>query len=105
MLYDITYMWNLKYETNEFPYETDSQTQKQTCGCQGEGEADGLEFQDQQMQTVTYRMDINNNVLLYTTGNYIQYLVINHMEKNVEKNACICISESLCCLVEMNTTL
>ena len=28
--YDITYMWNLKYDTNEFTYktETDSQTQK-----------------------------------------------------------------------------
>ena len=24
--YDIIYMWNLKYETNEFIYETDSQT-------------------------------------------------------------------------------
>ena len=24
--YDITYMWNLKYDTNEFIYETDSQT-------------------------------------------------------------------------------
>ena len=28
--YDITYMWNLKYDTNEFIYqtETDSQTQR-----------------------------------------------------------------------------
>ena len=25
MLYDITYMWNLKYDTNELIYETDSQ--------------------------------------------------------------------------------
>ena len=24
--YDITYMWNLKYDTNELIYETDSQT-------------------------------------------------------------------------------
>ena len=24
--YDITYMWNLKYDTNELVYETDSQT-------------------------------------------------------------------------------
>ena len=57
------------------------------------------------MQTITYGMDINNNVLLSTTGNYIQYLVINHMEKNVKKNAYICITESRYCLVEMNTTL
>ena len=30
MLYDITYMWNLKYETNEFPYETDRLTDVET---------------------------------------------------------------------------
>ena len=29
---------------------------------------------------------INNKVLLYSTGNYIQYPMINHMEKNVKKN-------------------
>ena len=30
MSYDITYMWNIKYDTNEYIYETeiDSQTQK-----------------------------------------------------------------------------
>ena len=26
--HDITYMWNLKYNTNEIIYETDSHTQK-----------------------------------------------------------------------------
>ena len=25
-LYDLTYMWNLKYDTNKLIYETDSQT-------------------------------------------------------------------------------
>lgn len=29
---------------------------------------------------------INNKVLLYCTGNYIQYTVINHNEKNYEKD-------------------
>ena len=35
--YDITYMWNLKYDTNKPVYKTekDSQTE-QTCGCRGE---------------------------------------------------------------------
>ena len=28
---------------------------------------------------------INNKVLLYSTGNYIQYLVINHNGKEYEK--------------------
>ena len=41
--YDITDMWNLKYDTNELTYgtETDSQTQRQTCGCQGRGVGEG----------------------------------------------------------------
>ena len=36
------------------------------------------------MQTGIYRMD-NNKVLLYSTGNYIQYPVINHNGKEYEK--------------------
>ena len=33
--YDITYMWNLKYDTNERTYETEIDSQReQTCGCQ-----------------------------------------------------------------------
>ena len=54
--HDITYMWNLKYDTNELIYEIDSQIyREQTCGCQGEGW--GLGVWDQQMQTIIYRMD------------------------------------------------
>ena len=36
ILYDITYLWNLKYDTNEPIYETetDSQTQRTDWGCQ-----------------------------------------------------------------------
>ena len=37
--YDITYKWNLKYDTNEHIYET-GQTHRhreQTCGCLGVG--------------------------------------------------------------------
>ena len=44
--YDIAYLWNLKYGTNEpiNKTETDSQTWITDCGCQGEGrkEWDGL---------------------------------------------------------------
>ena len=46
---------------------------------------------------------INNKVLQYSTGNYIKDPVINHNEKNIEKY--ICITESLCCTAEINTTL
>ena len=34
---DIPYMWSLKYDTNEYVYEIDSQTIEQTCGSQGWG--------------------------------------------------------------------
>ena len=33
---------------------------------------------------------INNRVLLYSTGNYIQYPVINHNGKEYEKE-CVCV--------------
>ena len=48
---------------------------------------------------------INNKVLLYSTGNYIQYPVINRDGKEYEQNVCMCLTESLCCTAEMNTTL
>ena len=49
---------------------------------------------------------INNKVLLYSTGKYIQYPVINHNGKEYKKECIyICITESLCCTAEINTTL
>ena len=55
---------------------------------------------------------INNKVLVCSTGNYIQYLVINHNGKEYEKEYIYVythththITESLYCVVEINTTL
>ena len=51
---------------------------------------------------------INNKVLLYSTGNYIQYPVINHNGKEYEKEYIyiyMYVAESLCCTAEINTTL
>ena len=49
---------------------------------------------------------MNNKVLLYSTGNYIQYPVINHNGKEYKKEyTYMCITESLCCTGEINTTL
>ena len=45
---------------------------------------------------------ISNKVPLYTTLSYIQYPVINHSGK-VCRRVCICVTESLCCTVEINT--
>ena len=61
-----------------------------------------------------YIAGINNKVLLYRAGNYIQYPVINHNGKEYEKDyiyiymcvcVCVCVTESLCCTAEINTTL
>ena len=82
--YDITYMWNLKYDTNELIYETetDSQTQTTTCGCQGGGGRGGMDWEFGISRCkLLYRDWINNKVLLYSTGKYIQYPVINHNGK------------------------
>ena len=79
---------------------------KQTYGYQrgkwwGE---DKLAVWDQQIQTTIYK--INNKVLLHSAGNYIQYLVITYNGKENEKEyTCACITESLCCTPETNTTL
>ena len=48
---------------------------------------------------------INNKVLLYSTGNYSQYPMINHKGKECKKRMYIRITESLCCRAEINTTL
>ena len=50
---------------------------------------------------------INNKVLMYSTGNYIQYSLMNCNEKNKKKNIyfCMCVTESVCCATELKATL
>ena len=52
----------------------------------------------------TYRMD-KYEVLLCSTGNYIQYPVINHNGKEYEKIYMGIIAEILNCASEMNAAL
>ena len=73
--YDITYMWYLKYGTNESIYkrEKDSQTWKQTCGCQGEGGQSGMDWEFGVSRCKLFHSEwISNEVLVYSTANYIQ---------------------------------
>ena len=88
-----------------------STKQKQTCRCVenrlvvakgvwGRGWMD-WEFGVSRCKPVCIEW-INNKVPLHSTGNYIQYLVINHNGKESKKEY---ISESLCCAAEINTTL
>ena len=67
---------------------------EQTCGCQGgggQGRKD-WEFGISRCKLL-YIGWINNKVLLYSTGNYIQYPVINHNGKEyLKKNICVYLS-------------
>ena len=59
---------------------------EQTCGCQGEGAEGGMEGEFGTSRCKLLHIEwINNKVLLYSTGNYIQYTVINHNGKEYEK--------------------
>ena len=99
--YDITYMWNLKCDTNKPKYETEtkSRTQK-TDGWLPRGRRGEVgqewEFEISRCKLI-YTEWINNKVLLYRTGNYIQHPMINYNGKDMKKNICICITESLYC--------
>ena len=104
--YGITYMWNLKYDTNELIYETEtgSQTQKTDRRLPGErGFRGGKDCEAGVSRCkLLYRVWINNKVLLDSTENYIQYTVINrngkeHERMYIYKHTHICISASLCC--------
>ena len=101
-------MWNLKYNTNQHIYKTktDSQIQRTDLWLpRGRGGRGGKEREfGISRGKLLYIEWINNKVLLYSTGNYIQYPVTNHNGKEYQKQY-MYITESLCCIVEMNTTL
>ena len=86
--YDITYMWNLKCDTNHISTKQKQtyRNRKKTCGCRRKrcrGEKD-WEFGISRGKLLAIGW-INNKVLLYSTGSYIQYPVINHNGKENEK--------------------
>ena len=67
--YDITHTWNLKYDTNEPIYETETESQTQRTewwlprGVGGEG----MEVRVSRCKLL-YIEWVNNKVLLYSTG-------------------------------------
>ena len=80
--YAITYMWTLKYGTNEPTYKTeaDSQTWRTELWLlRGREERRRTDWESGVGRCKLLHLEwINNKVLLYSTGNYIQYPVINH---------------------------
>ena len=63
-------MWNLKYGTNEPIYETEMyRHREETCGCQG---VVGMERDEEFDRCKLLHLEwISNEVLPYSTGNYI----------------------------------
>ena len=67
-------MWNLKYGTDEPIYriETDAETFRTDCGCQVGGGKSGMDREFGVGRCKLLHLEwIRNEVLLYSTGNYI----------------------------------
>ena len=74
-------MWNLKYGTSEPIYgtETDSQTWTTDLWLQRGGEESDIDLEFGTGRCKLLHLEwIGNGVLLYSTGNYIQFLRIEH---------------------------
>ena len=75
-------MWNLNYDTNELIYETETDLQTQRTDLWLPRGRRGWEGKDWEFGISRCKLLhvgwIKNKVLLYSTGNYIQYPVINH---------------------------
>ena len=48
----------------------------QTCGCQRGGGGNGMDWESGVNRCKLLHLEINNEILLYSTGNYIQSLVM-----------------------------
>ena len=88
ILYDIS-MWNLKKMTHMNLSVKQKQIhshREQTCGCQWGGAVRGKDWEFGMSRCKLLFIGwINNKVLLYNTGNYIQYPVINCHGEEYEK--------------------
>ena len=102
---------------NLLPKQKDSQTQKTDLelpkGKKGGGAGINQEF-GIKIYILLYRKQITNKDLLYTTENYIQYLIITYNGKESKKeyiyvymytHTYIFLTELLCCTPETDTTL
>ena len=90
-------MWYPKYDTNEPIYEQ-KQTQRhreQTSGCQGRGKLGVVDWEFEVSRCKLLHIDwMDNKVLLYSTGNYIQCPGINHTGKEYFLKMSICVKQS-----------
>ena len=102
-------MWSLKCGTNEPIYKKikkDSQAYRTDLWLpRRRREWDGWEFRVSRGKLLHLGW-IGNKVLVYSTGNYIPSLGIDHDKREYEKkNVYMCMTNSLCCTAEIDTTL
>ena len=71
----------------------------------GEGGGGGMDWESGVSRCNLSYIEWISKVLLHSTGNCIQYPKINHNGKEYKKNVHTCVTESLCCTAEINTTL
>ena len=84
-----------RYQKQTFGYQRGNVAGRDKSGAWGE-----------HSHTTTYKQ-ITSKDLLYSTENSTQYSVITYMRKESVKrmNTCVCITDSLFCIPETNTTL
>ena len=83
-------MWNLKYVTNKYTCDTDTDTENGPVVAEGAGGRNGsLGLADAN----GYTGWASNKILLHSTGDHIQYPAINCKEKGIRKN--VYMTESL----------
>ena len=82
-------MWNLKKnDTNELISKAKIESQTQKTNLWLPGDKGGGEINQEfgiNINTLLYIKWVNNKDLLYSTGNYTQYLVITYNRKEPEK--------------------
>ena len=71
--YDITYIWNLIYSTNEPSHRKETHgLREQTCGCQGGRGGCGMDWDFGVNRCKLLLLEWRSNeILLYSIGNYI----------------------------------
>ena len=84
MPYGMTYIWNLIYGTNEPFHRKTHRLGEQTCDCQGEGGGNGMDWESGVNRCKLLLLEwISSEILLYSTGNYIQSLAMEHVRKRM----------------------
>ena len=78
--YDIIYIWNLIYGTNEpFHRKENHGPEEQTCGCQGAGGGSGMDWKLGVNRCRLLLLEwIGNEILLGSTGNHVWSVMMEH---------------------------